>query len=76
MAEQHPWALLPVLVQAEILTADEAKNVVLGTTSYNRIMGELQAAVAEAHAKGEEVITTKKLYSIVSKIQMQESPSF
>ena len=76
MAEQHPWAVLPTLVQADILTTEQAAGIVLGTTVYNKLILELQSLVGEARSKGDDTIKVSQLTSLVTKIQMMESPSY
>lgn len=74
--DTHPWAILPTLVQADILTTSQAKDIVLGTTQYNRIMSEIQQLCTDAQVRGEDVIQVRKLMTSIAKVQMQESPSY
>lgn len=50
----HPWEVLPALVDADILTRDEAKGIVLAHENvHRRAMMELNALMPELLAREE-----------------------
>ena len=52
-ATKHPWAILPDLVRAEILTPIEARGIVLAHEDANRrALQEIHAILPELMAAG------------------------
>jgi len=72
----HPWSVIPRLVEAEILTKEQAGSLILNTNAYNRLMMELQSLVTDVNSKGEDIVPVKDLVMVINKVQMMESPSY
>lgn len=73
----HPWAHLPALIDAGVLTPEEAKEgiVFAQRTTFRRAFRELQGALVEMQARDE--ITPKgiqRIQGIIVRAQADEAP--
>ena len=71
---EHPWRVLPALVEALILTPDEAKGIVLAHENANRrALQEIHALLPELMHSGD--ISEKghrKLVTVVTRAAQRE----
>lgn len=73
----HPWAHLPALVEAGILSADEARDKVIlaHESAHRRAFRELQALVPEMLARGEiEPKGVERIQRVIVAAQGAELP--
>jgi len=76
MSDTHPWEVIPKLVEAEILTKEQAGSLILNTNAFNRLMLELQSLVTDVQSKGEDCIPVRQLVTVISKVQMMEQANY
>jgi hypothetical protein len=76
MSDVHPWEVIPRLVEAEILTKEQAGSLILNTNAYNRLMLELQSLVTDCQSKGDDQVPIAKLVTTITKVQMMETANY
>ena len=74
MTGDHPWSILPALVDAEILSHDEAKRIVLAHENANRrALQEIHALLPELlHSQDLTERGHRKLVTVVTKAAQRE----
>jgi hypothetical protein len=72
----HPWSILPALVEAEILTKDEAKSLVMGHQDmHRRIVQEVLFTLPELVEAGlMQPEGIAHVHKIVQRYQMLDTP--
>jgi hypothetical protein len=76
MNSNHPWAILPLLVEAEIISKEDARSLVMGHQDmHRRIVQEILFSLSDLVEKEEMTPEgVRRIHAICQRYQMLDTP--